>query len=305
MLYAELVERCAERYKAEHSLDRCCDNCKYKEFCKHDCEECLKNIHFPDKASYSGRTYDCPQMMDYYVCKYTYRYASELIYALGEIEKLINLKAQNLRVLSVGCGPCTDLLALDFLRNNGICKFDTLEYVGVEKNPAIYARIYDDIRELSPQEYGFNIIPEDICTHVNELKTSKWQPDVIVLQYVFSDMQKHCEMAKIECMIQDLGEYINSCNTSVSIICNDINLCRSKQGGREYFNDLLNTIDAPRDIYELHFSNNDKQQHFDYGVEYRDNSLIIVPDDSIRQKFNPFLSCSSAQMLIVKSAEAE
>lgn len=60
---------------------------------------------------------DCTHMADFYMCKYSYRYTSEIIYALEWMPSLSSEK--NLKVLSFGCGPCTDLFAIDYLRVSG------------------------------------------------------------------------------------------------------------------------------------------------------------------------------------------
>ena len=106
-----LVRLCDERYQSYQ-----CESCSFGIYCPHDCEKCLEYIHFPQRAP-SERKYDCKRMMDFYVCKYAHKYTSELIYAFLMLRDLCSKR--HLNVLSIGCGPCTDLLALDYLVNEG------------------------------------------------------------------------------------------------------------------------------------------------------------------------------------------
>ena len=173
----ELVRLCDERYQ---SLG--CENCSYSPYCPHDCEKCLEYIHFPQRAP-AERRYDCKRMMDYYVCKYAHKYTSELIHAFSMLRDLQTKR--NLNVLSIGCGPCTDLLALNHLRSDGTYSFATLDYRGVEINTEIWSEIYHDLYGMIPRNWSFNIIPEDICDYIEILLQEDWKPDLIVMQYVF------------------------------------------------------------------------------------------------------------------------
>ena len=51
----------------------------------------------------------------------------------------------------------------------------------------------------------------------------------------------------------------------------------------------------------MHFDNSNRSKHFEYGDEYRSNALIFneIPNH-IRETYNPFESCASAQMFIKK-----
>ena len=209
-------------------------------------------------------------MMDFYVCKYAHKYTSELIYAFSLLKDL-KVK-RHLKVLSIGCGPCTDLLALDYLVRAGEYGFVTLDYQGVEINTEIWNNIYDNIYDLKPQSWSFEVIPRDICDYIDTLLRQDWKPDLIVLQYVFSDMRKHTPSQTITTMIDSLALFIDSCEKNTYIVCNDI---------------------------RYHFNNINKSNHFDYGDEYGSNDLIVVPGDNL-DDYQPYKSCASAQMIIKK-----
>lgn len=130
MIIDTILKNCSERQNQK--CDEPCENCSYGEFCPEDCEKCLEYIHYPSHAETNApkRKYDCTHMADFYMCKYSYRYTSEIIYALEWMPSLSSEK--NLKVLSFGCGPCTDLFAIDYLRVSGKLRYQILDYRGVD-----------------------------------------------------------------------------------------------------------------------------------------------------------------------------
>lgn len=290
-MISELVRSCDERYQSRRCID-----CSYSRYCPHDCEKCLEYIHFPQRAP-AERRYDCKRMMDFYVCKYAHKYTSELIYAFSMLRDLQTRR--HLNVLSIGCGPCTDLLALNHLQSDGTYNFSTIDYRGVEINTEIWSDIYNDISDMIPRNWSFEIIPEDICDYVEILLQHNWKPDLIIMQYVFSDMHKHTMPQKIATMIRSLAQYIDSCDINTYVVCNDINLSIDYGGGREYFDRLYNRMHTHATSHRFHFFNSNKPRHFDYGSEYPSNELIVWPGRELAG-YQPYLSCASAQMIIKK-----
>lgn len=285
----KLVNLCNNRYQSNG-----CEDCSYGIHCPNNCETCLKYCHYPQIAP-ADRKYDCKRMADFYVCKYAHKYTSELIYAFSQLRDLQT--KSHLNVLSIGCGPCTDLLALDYLANQGKYSFSTIDYRGVEINTDVWNNIYNDIINMKPWLWSFKTIPQDICNYIAVLLQQSWKPDLIVMQYVFSDMQKHTASQLINSMIHSLAQYIDSCDRNTYVVCNDINLTTNMGGGREYFDQLYCQLYPQATQHKYHFYNSNKQNHFEYGDEYRSNTLIIQPGNEL-DRYQPYKTCASAQMII-------
>lgn len=110
------------------------------------------------------------------------------------------------------------------------------------------------------------------------------------------------EVNEINQFIDKLATFLNACGEKpIYILCNDINLSKAYNGGREFFDALESKISNPKIVRRMHFNNNNKDRHFEYGDEYKRNCLIFddIPDE-IRKAYNPFDSCASAQILIKK-----
>lgn len=95
---------------------------------------------------------------------------------------------------------------------------------------------------------------------------------------------------------------LNSYNQEpIYILCNDINLSKSMGGGREFFDLLESKIQTPKIVRRMHFNNVNKERHYEYGGQYDSSELVFnMISDEIRNAYNPFESCASAQMLIKK-----
>lgn len=296
MLLYDLIENCSYRdeYQNEHEQ---CEDCSYGECCPRDCQDCLQYVHYPQKAP-APRKYDCVHMADCYYCKYAYKYASEIVYGLRQFNEIRNKK--ELKIMSVGCGPCTELAAVDYLKEQGVLNYDRLQYRGIDPLEDVWKYIWNDIREYYGNEIKF--YPNDILQLVDIIVKHSWVPDVLIFQYVFSDMYKHADEEEIIQFINKLAEFLNSYEEKpIYILCNDINLSKSMGGGREFFDILESKIMEPKIVRKMHFDNINKDRHYEYGEQYNSNALVFNNiSDEIKNAYNPFESCASAQILIEK-----
>ena len=296
MLLYDLIEKCSYRdeYQKEHEQ---CEDCSYGKCCPRDCQSCLQYVHFPQNAP-APRKYDCIHMADCYYCKYAYKYASEMVYGLNCFAEIRD--KEKLKIMSVGCGPCTELAAVDYLRNKGVLNYDQLNYRGIDPLGEVWQPIWNDIIDYFGD--GIRFYPNDILQLVDIIVQKKWVPDVLIFQYVFSDMYKHSDEKQIVQFIDKLASFLNSYNQEpIYILCNDINLSKSMGGGREFFDLLESKIQTPKIVKRMHFNNVNKERHYEYGGQYDSSELVFnMISDEIRNAYNPFESCASAQMLIKK-----
>ncbi len=299
MMIDKLISSCDERFRHERSHS--CNNCTYSGFCPRDikkCGKCLELVHFPGRVAAGAppRQYDCTHMADFYVCRYAYRYVSELIYAFRVLRDVENLN--RLKVLSFGCGPCTDLLALDYLRQSGNYAFQSIEYRGVDYNKDVWTNIHEDLERIKSRGFGIKFIYYDAVEIINEIADSEWIPDLVVFQYFFSDMRKNTDSGKILKFVNTFSEYVNNRMLDNSyVVFNDINLSTSYGGGREFFDQIRRRMN--NGLYDYgHFHNDARPNTYGYGRAFDKNNLFF--DITPLAMYDPFKSCSSAQMLFKK-----
>lgn len=148
----------------------------------------------------------------------------------------------------------------------------------------------------------FRFYYQDACRLIHETAEGNWVPNLVVFQYVFSDMQKHSSHKEIDVFINTFAEYFNAKVTpNTYIILNDVNLGCGYGGGREYFDKLRSKLD---DItYKKgHFHNDHGKGYYaggyPCGEEFPKN--INRFDWSCWKRYSPFDTCASEQMIIKK-----
>ena len=237
-------------------------------------------------------------MADYYICKFACRYTSEMIYAL---EILKDLRNRDIKVLSFGCGPCTDLLAIDYLQSRGA--LNTVEYRGIDYEAEMWKQIHSDIKDNTFSTLNVNFFYHDICDMINEIAKGAWIPDVVIFQYLFSDMHKHSGETKTITFIEKFTEFANKYMAQNSyIVINDINLTKNKQyyGGREYFDILYNRL-IGFSCRRGRFHNDEKSFTYPYGPKDFENNKNIFPKliDEMSY-YSPLNTCARARLIAKK-----
>ena len=131
--------------------------------------------------------------------------------------------------------------------------------------------------------------------------------NLIVFQYVFSDMRKHTNKRDINYFMDTFAQYFNEkVNSKTYIILNDINLGRDYGGGREYFDQLYRKLRDPISREGRFCNDNSRSVYYPRGYTYGENSDGEFPQNKnffdLRKwkKYSPFDTCASAQMLIEK-----
>ncbi|WP_321993268.1 methyltransferase domain-containing protein [Clostridium butyricum] len=286
----ELVDYCDNLYKNSETQCRCKD-CKND--CQGSCEKCLDKIHFGDT-----RRYNCFNITNYYLCKYIYKYSSEIEHLLvkdGFLEKLPMINA-----LSIGCGPCTDLVGIV----NSVDYLDIktkVNYTGVDMNN-IWKHIHEYIKSYNDDNFEATFLYSDIFDALDSQEGISY--NIIVLQYVLSDMNKYDTdgVNTREFIDRIVDKIIRYMKSGSIIIINDINY----KSARQYYEYLLNKLkslvnDGMKFRYACrHFNNNVRQSHYDYGYEYQSNRVTTVIPRGIAEDYNSWDFCSSAQLIVVK-----
>lgn len=305
MMLEDVLSKCDFRYKKLEGEN--CENCSYSNFCPHDCKKCLDYIHYPNHKPKEApkRKYDCIRMADVYTCKYACRYTSEIMYALEGCKDLYDV--EDLKILSFGCGPCTDLFAVDCLHEQGVLFYNRLEYRGIDYSKDVWKYIHKDIANFQSDKCKISFYYKNACDFIYTIAGAKWTPNLIVFQYVFSDMQKNMDATSITEFINVFAEYYNNkVYPGTYIILNDINLGCRYGGGRDYFDRLLRKLEGSEYRKGRFCNDNSKSPSYPRGYTYGKDSVGEFPCNKNRfdltpwSKYSPFDTCASAQMLIKK-----
>lgn len=272
-----MIEYCDQMYSNYQ-----CDECTGHN-CTNKCKDCLDDIHF--HTNRIRRSYDCEKLLYFYLCRYSYKYCSEIIYAL---EKIDPSRYPFFNILSLGCGGAADLMAFDCYTDGD----DDIYYHGVDIN-TYWDDIHSKISELYPHaSFTTNFdVKRDIPTLRNE------SYNVVIIEYLISYLYSRFSSV-VSNLFDDIIEYIVSNkphDSPMLIIINDVD---SINTGRDTFKRLAEKLeDLGYDITVQKFRFK-SDAYYSGSTQYPSNQNLFECVWEFQQKYCVALRCESAQMLI-------
>lgn len=287
----QFIEFCDENCRP--CLSEVCKNCNRKNGCSGSCSDCLDEIHFSHSGE--GRSeYNCKNLLNYYVCRYQYAYASEILYALRVKDKWFrNLSQYN--VLSIGAGPSPDLFALyRYIKQSELGK--TINYLGFDCNEN-WKRQHRKIHELA-DERGIKVQYkyEDAISFFKEKSVE--DSNIIVMQYFLSSINYSRRGEEIASFLNSvLDNVIMKATENIYIIINDINHYIVREHVYKFL-DNLNCCGIKSECCQYFFpydNINDAQRG---GNSHQCTELLYKVSDDIYDNYNIRKSCRSEQFII-------
>lgn len=281
--FTDLINHCYEQYTTIPPCSDCAmGNCRKNE-CE-DCYNCLKHIH-----SYSNHTdhYSCKKITYNYILKHGHRYASEIEKAITDIKPHLD-KTRYVNIVSVGCGPSTELYGAVQALNDM-----TINYTGIDRSP-----IWNDIQNFNINRFErtphiIQYTSEDFFDFIKD----RWA-DILILNYFFSDLIKFSPKITDD-FITKLAGLINNGKFNW-IVINDIPLFYEVGTGYICMEHLAQKL-SPAEGYEIklarrHFAFPNPYQPA-YGKKLPSNLSIPIVEQNV-QTFKPFESKGSIQLII-------
>ena len=227
---------------------------------------------------------------DYYVCRYSYKYCSEIIYALSQL----NLSHYPyFHILSLGCGGAPDLMAFEYMKYK-----QGISYIGVDNN-VYWRKIHNFIKENfkgGGVKFKRNI---DVLTYFEKNELHKC--NVIIIQYLISFFFETIGEDGIRKWFSCLAEKIvknKPDNSPLLIIINDVD---SIHTGRDAFPLFVEEIERVGLNISYESRRRFKEQNYYEGsLRYENNQNIFegeIPDRFI-QDYCVAKFCESAQLIL-------
>jgi len=290
-LFTTVMNYCNKEY-----LNSSCEECNHYDKCPGECygncKKCLEEVHYPRKYPEGKKDYDCEHMLNFYVCDYTAKYASEMLYLMRESEALKQIR--NYHVVSIGCGGCPDLMAFEsYCHENG----KAVSYIGIDVNKK-WMKIHNVIERYKTTTLRKTrfVYMDAVSEEYSEIS----EANVIVLQYVISHFYNMGQIGEISVFFDKLVQNIimhKQKGKPFVVLINDVN---SNNRGRDYF---MHIIDKLKDagfhenrqrFYFNYRIQNDFQR---YGKKHQSTGILFdIPDGF--DIYEPWEICSSAQLLI-------
>jgi hypothetical protein len=246
-----------------------------------NCIPCLEDIH----QGVRNRDYDCVRMLNTYVCKYIYKYSSEVAHLYRHFNNFTRMDEFN--ILSIGCGPCSDLFAAQHEYNE-----KQINYYGFDLNSR-WSNIHNQIDVIFQNQplVNTNYYYQDIFELFPNID---FNPNILVLSYLFSHIHRHGNMNDFMNNLKEI--IVSQMPTDSLIIINDINhnvLARNYFGA--FFNLLINEDVGAFVNQRFSFLGG-----WNYGNRYQNLQLISNIPNNINNAYQPWTTSTSAQMIIRK-----
>lgn len=293
MLLDEIINYCDSQYKIRRN-NSCGKLCNHPEQCPRTCEECLKQVHYPNEYGVLGRKdYTCNNIINFYVCKYMYKYSSEIEYAFYKqdiVEKYYN----HIKAFSIGCGASPDLMAIEnyLYRKNIQSK---IFYHGIDMNTR-WKRIHDKIKQFLKDEWEVEYEYGNVIEYFKKFYYKKY--NILFMQYLISHFI-NLEIDPEDFFKVLIDSFIIHMDSNSTIIVNDVNSCNR---GRDNIYKLLEQMKKSGIAYtidERYFDTGIKNDFQRIGERYTKNSILDYSTDiEFNCRYNPWSLCSSFQLII-------
>jgi hypothetical protein len=271
----ELVNYCDSSYARQEEKCATCTN----EECEGACARCFNSIH---KVG-STRDYDCPNLMYHYVCTYLYAYSSEIWHLFNYDIDLKNL--DEYRVLSIGCGPTSELFGISKIANG-----KSIKYVGFDINTR-WTDIHQKIKQIVDNEPNCTADLK-IGNVFEEFESLDFEPNIIVMSYLVSHLSK--AGIDVRVFMSDLKtKILDKLTQPYYIVINDINLNTARDKFPYIYQELNPSINKNVSCNCYSFDG------YTYGTRHTSKGLIESIPGAILQKYQTWQHCKkTAQMLI-------
>lgn len=296
MLIDDIVDYCNKKY---NTLGDKCGNgvCSHPTGkCSGSCYDCLYQIHYFNSSQCDKKSlYDCPKMLYHYVCQYTLRYASEILYALKDETSFLST-FDNINMMSIGCGGCPDLMAMEkFMYDNGIMA--PLSYNGYDVNP-LWLPVHNRVKGYCAINGIISrFMREDAINYFSKFYSLNTNVIVIsyLISYLYNTPQKKEILAFFDRLIDNV---IVRNNDKKLIIFNDVNSCNR---GRDYFDAFLRKLKRKgvHGFYRyMYFDSERLNKYQRNGYAYNATVPLFNYDNEIKKKYHVDGFCRSAQLIV-------
>lgn len=249
---------------------------------------CFNEIYYPEGRENARLKYNCKKLVNQYVFRSLDRYASEIYYALEEYSSVLNY-FENYNLLSIGCGPATDLVGVDYYNKiNRINK--SINYFGIDIEKT-WKEIHKNIEKFLLKENNINKFEICYCDAINFFRDNfiyATNINIIILNYLISSFIADNNAAKINELFYYITNFISKNKIkNCLIVINDVNY---HLRGKNSFKNILQILnDNSISIFSF------KQKYFSgstFGEKYS-HSRTVFGHPVFSSNF-----CTSAQLLI-------
>lgn len=281
MLIDEMVAFCHRELMNKH-----CSGCSNDDLCRHNCKNCLDDLHFHRNKIRDD--YSCEYLLDYYICRYSYKYCSEMMYALEDVDFS---GYPYFHILSLGCGGAADLMAFDCLQLD-----KPISYIGLDINP-FWEKIHNEIEDrctCGEVEFFREI---DVLEYFENAEVPRY--NILSIEYLISFFYRTIGERGMKQWFQQLVNNIierKAVDSPLLVIINDVD---SINTGRDTFLYLRKIIEecGLRVNFERRMRFKDSA-YYPNSVQYPSKQNKFELPLYVKENYCPAINCESAQLIL-------
>lgn len=265
-----------------------CRDCHSTNLCRMNCKDCLDDLHYHRNNIRSN--YDCEHLLDFYICRYSHKYCSEMIYAL-ETANISDYPYFN--ILSLGCGGAADLMAFDYMDFH-----QNISYIGFDNNP-YWEKVHNEIEahfSAGSVQFFRNI---DVLTFFDNNENIVSNCNVLSIEYLISFFYNTVKEDGVMHWFSQLVNHIIKYKPQDSpflVIINDVD---SINTGRDTFLFLKNIIEeSGLHIAFEHRMRFKDEAHYLNSVQYHSKQNKFTLPQFVKDNYFPAINCESAQLIL-------
>lgn len=243
-MYVELINQAYQRLSSninhtDNNTDYFCKNCPSNASCDlQTIRKCWEQnfFHKNDDKLESYTAYTCSAGTDYYLCNFACRFIGEILNGLNYINSSLN-ELSSLKILSLGCGPCTELPAvLKYAKLNS----KPIKYCGVDLEHTAWKKFHHCIKDAYTD--SVDIIYMDCFQYLSNLLPNNWSPNIIIVNYLISAITNNDKRHEL---VDNISFYFqNKCPSGSILFLNDIN---NPDFSTNFFNKLASKLNTQQD----------------------------------------------------------
>lgn len=301
-VYQQYIKKCLDNYSpcltGTCTDDKCCKICMQNFSCK----DCLSDMF--RNQEHAGRIYSCIPITYTYVLRYCNMYASEIYKILNSSFFGFLFEKRSVSVVSLGCGPATELVALD--KKCSECNI-SFSYTGYDKN-----HIWDTCQGIIKNlvSYSNRNVATFCCKKLMPNDILLKNTDLLILNYVISDIYKHNKSA-LSSFFDSLEQMFAFMPENSFIVINDVNSCNmGRDEIEEWILRLQNKYTIANKCAVFEYPKRKESAKFSKipdSIIMKNNSFVFsYTDDDGISKFNDNIKeCHSAFAIIKKEAKKD
>ena len=275
--------------------------------CKCDKDQVFKcnyTFWYPHTTVRNVRLEECRELEGYcstigftYFCQFYNKYSSEVYYTLKTYNEIHGINFNEYKILSIGCGPCTELLGFLKYYEDNDTNNTPVSFTGIDIN-LNWQSIHNKWKEILDKESSVKFI-------INPSSIS-YSPNILLLNYVLSHVSQYNTQKEQSEFFEYIATIVKTMDSNSIILVTEENNTNPDSGIKtvEIIEKLYEFLNATnllenRIKYQFPLGNSSKDRYSDYGRQHTEKKGVIIPNPPVERPYSRVDWCTGLQNIMV------